>query len=91
MLEDRRSNVHCFLWCSISGLVMNRASYIHLSALELVVLEGFGDLPDVDGDGGSKPAGFMLIFEAKGIEAHGEETHNNECQSFRFVRLNLNI
>ena len=28
---------------------------------------------------------FMVIFEAKGIKAHGEETHNNECQSVHFV------
>ena len=30
---------------------------------------------------------FMVIFEVKGIEAHSEETHNNECQSVYFVRL----
>ena len=30
---------------------------------------------------------FMVIFEAKGIKAHGEEAHNNECQSVHFVRL----
>ena len=69
---------------------MNRASYIHLSALELVVLEGFGGLPGVNSDGGPEFAGFMVIFEAKGIEAHGEETDNNEFQSFHFIRLNLN-
>ena len=32
-------------------------------------------------------AGFMVIFEVKGIKAHGEEAHNNECQSFHFVKL----
>ena len=30
---------------------------------------------------------FMVIFEAKGIEAHGEEAQNNECQRFHFVKL----
>ena len=33
------------------------------------------------------PAVFMVIFEAKGIEVHGEEAHDNECQSVHFVRL----
>ena len=28
------------------------------------------------------PVEFMVICEAKGIEAHGEDAHNNECQSF---------
>ena len=30
---------------------------------------------------------FMVIFEVKGIEAHGEEAQNNECQRFHFLRL----
>ena len=30
----------------------------------------------------------MVIFEVKGIEAHGEEADNKKCQSFHFVVLN---
>ena len=30
---------------------------------------------------------FMFIFVVKGIRAHGEKAHNNEYQSFHFVRL----
>ena len=41
------------------------------------IVDGGLDLGHVDLHGE-----IMVISQVKGIEAHGEEAHNNECQSF---------